>query len=175
MGNDIDQATRKRIAKNARELPPMDITTKNHVTVSDIAIMARSVKGLNAVFVDYIGLIEATGKFKSSYEAVSTISRDLKLLANSLNVPIIALCQLNREVEGSKDKLPKLSNLRDSGKLEQDADGVILLSRSDLADPKSHMNEAEPVQLYAKVAKNRHAGTGVAKFDFYLQTGKVAE
>lgn len=175
MGNDIEPATRERIAKNAKKLPPMVINKKDRMTVPDIAIAARSIKGLTAIFVDYIGLVEATEKFKSSYEAVSQISRDLKLLAKSMKIPIIALCQLNREVEGSKDKLPKLANLRDSGKLEQDADGVILLSRSDLIDPKTHTNEAEPVELRAEVAKNRHAGTGVAKFNFYLPTGKIAE
>lgn len=174
MGDDIEQATRERISKNARTLPPMVISKKDRMTVPDIAVAARSVKGLTAIFVDYIGLIEPTEKRRSSYEEVSQVSRDLKLLAKSLKIPIIALCQLNRD---EANKPPKLHNLRDSGKLEQDADGVLLLARQDLIDPKikETLQPQAPVLLNVDIAKNRHAGTGFVNMDFYMPTGKIAE
>ena len=174
MGDDIEQATRERIAKNARTLPPMVISKKDRMTVPDIAVAARSVKGLTAIFVDSIGLIEPTEKRRSSYEEVSQVSRDLKLLAKSLKIPIIALCQLNRD---EANKPPKLHNLRDSGKLEQDADGVLLLARQDLIDPKikETLQPQAPVLLNVDIAKNRHAGTGFVNMDFYMPTGKIAE
>jgi replicative DNA helicase len=133
---------------------PLAIDDRAGVSVYDIRGFARSVHHRNplaAVVVDYVGLIQDhSGKDKSRYETVTFISQQLKVLARDLNVPVIALAQLNREVENRKEQKPMLSDLRDSGSLEQDADVVILLRR-DLAGDRN--------KISLDVAKNRHGET----------------
>lgn len=133
---------------------PLAIDDRAGVSVYDIRAFARSVhhrKPLAAIVVDYVGLIhDPSGKDRSRYEAVTFISQQLKVMARDLNVPVIALAQLNREVENRKEQKPLLSDLRDSGSLEQDADVVILLRR-DL------VNDRNKISL--DVAKNRHGET----------------
>lgn len=133
---------------------PLAIDDRAGVSVYDIRSFARSVhhrKALSAVVVDYVGLIQdhANGN-RSRYETVTFISQQLKVLARDLNVPVIALAQLNREVENRRDQKPLLSDLRDSGSLEQDADVVILLKRDLVADKH---------KISLDVAKNRHGET----------------
>ena len=133
---------------------PLAIDDRAGVSVYDIRAFARSVhhrKPLAAVVVDYVGLIQdsANGN-RSRYETVTFISQQLKVLARDLNVPVIALAQLNRDVENRKEQKPLLSDLRDSGSLEQDADVVILLKRDLLADKN---------KISLDVAKNRHGET----------------
>lgn len=102
------------------------------------------------VFIDYLGLISGN-EFKSSYERYSEISRELKLLAMASNKPIVALHQLNREFQSREDKRPKTSDLRDSGKIEQDADMILLVYR-----PSQFDNEyVDKTELDIIVAKNR--------------------
>jgi replicative DNA helicase len=91
-----------------------------------VSRLEQSRDGLDVIIVDYIGLIEPADRRKPRWEAVTEISSDLKSLALSLQVPVIALCQLNRDAEGEQ---PKLSHLRESGAIEQDADIVALLHR----------------------------------------------
>lgn len=101
-------------------------------TVDEIAILARSIKGLRAVVVDHLGLIRAKdARHHSRTEQVTEISGALKRLALSLDVPVLALSQLNRGNEGRTNKRPTLADLRDSGSIEQDADVVMLLHRDD--------------------------------------------
>ena len=102
------------------------------------------------VFIDYLGLIGGN-EFKSSYERYSEISRELKLLAMASNKPIIALHQLNREFQAREDKRPKTSDLRDSGKIEQDADMILLVYRPSQFD-ETYVDKTE---LDLIVAKNR--------------------
>ena len=101
------------------------------------------------VFIDYLGLIGGYGN-KSSYERFSDISRELKLLAMASNKPLIVLHQLNREFQNRDDKKPKTSDLRDSGKIEQDADMICFVYRPSQFDP----NEPKE-KLIFNVAKNR--------------------
>ena len=92
-------------------------------------------RGLGLVVIDYLQLMSGPGKRKESrQQEVSDISCDLKILAKELHVPIIALSQLNREVE-RQDPVPVLSDLRDSGSLEQDADIVMFIYRGDILSP----------------------------------------
>ena len=137
--------------------------------------MARSVQNLSAVVVDYIGLIQHKGA-GSRYEATTEISGALKRLAISLNVPILALAQLNRAAETRSDKRPSLADLRDSGAIEQDADGVLLLYRGDYYQKeKPEQNTWTPSLIECEVAKNRHAATGKTYFDGYLAVSRIAE
>lgn len=152
---------------------PLTLNRKPGTTVSDIANMARAVKGLAMICVDYVGLIEPDNKQVKRYEGVSQVSRDLKRLALRLNIPILGLAQLNREVTGRTDKRPVISDLRDSGGLEQDADGIILLHRPDYYDPEYKHDPVTPVILEATIAKNRHGPTGKVTLDYYLTNGRI--
>lgn len=153
----------RRRAIKARSLMtlPLAIDDRAGVNIHDIRTFARSVAhqmSLQAVVVDYVGLIaDASGKDKSRYETVTQISQQLKVMARDLNVPVIALAQLNREVENRKDNKPMLSDLRDSGSLEQDADVVILLRRDLIGDKNT---------ITLDVAKNRHGETKTLDLGF---------
>ena len=152
----------------------MVVNRKMGVTVSEIGLMARSVKNLTAVVVDYLGLIRSDMR-GSRYEQVSQISADLKQLAISLDVPIIALSQLSRASEQRTDKRPSLADLRDSGAIEQDADGVLLLYRNDYYEPSQDKKPYEPSLIECTVAKNRHARTGQVFFNAYLAVNRIQE
>jgi len=124
------------------------------MTISQIVSCAREShrkKPLSLLVVDYIGLIAPDGKSASREQEVSQISVALKRLAQELNIPVIAISQLNRGVEFRDDKRPKLSDLRDSGSLEQDADIVMLLYRESYYNPK--IND-ETIEI--DIAKNRN-------------------
>ena len=152
------------------------INSKSGATVPEVAVMARGVKNLSAVIVDYIGLLRPERKNASRYEGVTEITGALKQLAISLNVPIIALSQLNRSNEGREDKHPRLSDLRDSGSVEQDADGVILLHRPDYYRKEQGERERwEPSIIECDIAKNRHAGTGTVELAGYLAMSRIEE
>lgn len=142
------------------------------LTVPDIGLLARSVPDLRLVVIDYLGLIRAEGKLTSRYEAVTQISGSLKRLALTLNVPILCLSQLNRAAEGRDDRRPRLSDLRDSGAVEQDADGVMLLYRPDYYEPGQSRGLSE---LELEFAKNRHGATGRVKLFCDLSTASVHE
>lgn len=138
---------------------PLYVDPSHDASFAQIARHAWSVKrkhGLVAVVVDYIGLIEGKPGQKE-YEVVTESSRKLKLLAKALNVPVIALSQLNRGSEGRDGKVPQMSDLRASGGLEQDADVVVLLHRDIMETP---------YEMKMIVAKNRQGITGTAHFDF---------
>jgi replicative DNA helicase len=122
-------------------------------TVLRIAANARRLKarhGFRAVFIDYLGLIEPEDRRVNRAEQIGAITRRLKGLAKELQLPVVALAQLNRELESRKDDRPKLSDLRDSGSQEQDADTVILL----------HRPSTFSATLDLIVAKQRNGPTG---------------
>jgi replicative DNA helicase len=135
---------------------PLVIDDASRQTVLRIQTKARRLKrreGLAAVVVDYLQLIVPTDRRAQRYEQVGEISRGLKAMAKDLEVPVIAACQLNRSPEGRADKEPRLSDLRESGSLEMDADVVVLLSRSE--------HERNVIEL--DLAKNRNGPTGRVK------------
>ena len=147
-------------ARERWEHLPLFIDPSRDASMAQVARHAWSVKrkhGLTAVVVDYLGLIEHPDSRKSEYEVVTETTRKLKLLAQALEVPVIALSQLSRKNEGREQKTPQLSDLRSSGAIEQDADVVILMHRDLMESP----HEAEMI-----VAKNRHGITGTAHMDF---------
>jgi replicative DNA helicase len=123
-----------------------------------IAGKARRIKqrhDLKLVVVDYLGLMSAARRVESRQQEVADISRGLKLLAKELAVPVVAVAQLNRNPEGRTEKRPQLSDLRDSGGIEQDADIVIFVHRDDYYDKESpRAGEADFI-----VAKHRNGPT----------------
>ena len=123
---------------------------------------------MGLVVVDYLGLIRNSAG-KSLYEKATDTSNNLKRLARTLGVPIICLAQLNREVEGRCGK-PRISDLRDSGAIEQDADGILLLHRNMEDIPE---NDYTPTKLICTVGKNRHGKTGEMRFQFFLSSGRI--
>ena len=131
------------------------------LSVADMNAKCRRVENLGLVVIDYLQLMtSAGGKQKYSGESrqqvVSDISRSLKIMAKELNVPVLCLSQLSRANESRSDKRPMLSDLRESGAIEQDADEVMFIYRDDYYNEESeYRNQAEII-----VAKNRHGETG---------------
>lgn len=143
------------------------------LTVQEIHLLAQSVPELRCVFLDYLGLIRPASRNGSAYEQVSQISRELKRMAISLNVPVVCLCQLSRKIEERKERKPVLSDLRDSGAIEQDADGVLFLYREDYYTGTSA--DGFPSDVTLTVAKNRHGKTGEDSFRFWLESSTFQE
>ncbi|MBR0462417.1 MAG: replicative DNA helicase [Erysipelotrichaceae bacterium] len=141
------------------------------IKVSDMYAKCRKLKndhGLYLVIVDYIQLIQATGKSESRQQEVSEISRRLKAMARELDVPVIALSQLSRSVEQRQDKRPMLSDLRESGALEQDADVVLFIYREEYYNrEEENSSQREDVEII--VAKHRNGPTG--KFTLAFEKG----
>jgi len=174
MGSSMPEDLQEKLRRAAEDMQSSGFTMNKApaATVSDIRTMAAGVKDLRLIIVDYIGLVLPAGGSGSQYERITGVSGDLKRLAVGLNVPILALCQLSRECEKRTGHRPELSDLRDSGSLEQDADGVIMLYRDDYYSPpgRSSISRIECI-----VRKNRHAACGTAQLDMFLPTGKVME
>lgn len=165
----------RRIAERQAELSrPIAIADKSGQTLVDIRAFARQVgkkQRLAAVVVDYLQLMQDTERGRNRYESVTAISNGLKILARDLDVPVIALAQLNRAVEGRKEGAPGLSDLRDSGAIEQDADVVILLNRErSMTD-----GEDERTKMVLHIAKNRHGKTGHVALRFDGLFARVVE
>lgn len=165
----------RRIAERQAELSrPIAIADKSGQTLVDIRAFARQVgkkQKLAAVVVDYLQLMQDTERGRNRYESVTAISNGLKILARDLDVPVIALAQLNRAVEGRKEGAPGLSDLRDSGAIEQDADVVILLNRErSMTD-----GEDERTKMVLHIAKNRHGKTGHVALRFDGLFARVVE
>ena len=149
------------------------LNSRYDLTVQQIQLLSQSVPELRAVIVDYLGLIQPATRGGSAYENTSVISRELKRMAISLNVPVICLCQLSRSVESRADKRPLLSDLRDSGAIEQDADAVMFLYRQDYYT--GGPSDGQPSFVQLDVAKNRHGRTGQAEYSFWLSSSTFKE
>ncbi len=148
------------------------IHDKTNVTVPEIRSKIRqSIKKhpdkRHLVIIDYLTLIQGSGRRERHLE-VGEITRNLKRIARELNVSILLLSQLNRGVEQRQDKRPMLSDLRDSGEIEQDADKIMFLHRDDYYDKETeNQNVIEVI-----VAKNRNGSLGVASLEFNKETQK---
>jgi replicative DNA helicase len=137
---------------------PLYIDDSPNMTMMEIRAKARRLKqrhDLRVVVIDYMQLMTSGRKVESRQLEVSEFSRQIKLLAKELEVPIIALSQLNRGPEQRGDKRPMMSDLRESGSLEQDADMVILLHRDDVYEKES----TRPGEADLIVAKHRNGPT----------------
>lgn len=142
-----------------------DAATINVMAMRTMARRLQSEHGLGMIIVDYLQLIEGKGDPNNRVQEVSEISRSLKGLARELNIPIIALSQLSRGIESRTDQRPKLSDLRESGSIEQDADVVLFIYREDKTKADSeNKNIAEIL-----VAKHRNGPIGSVKLFFNEQ------
>lgn len=139
---------------------PIYIDDTAGISIMEIRAKCRKLKlekDIGLIVIDYLQLIQGSGNKNSSREQeISEISRSLKILAKELNIPVIALSQLSRSVEKRDDKRPMLSDLRESGAIEQDADIVIFLYRDDYYNPDSEKKNVAEVIL----AKHRGGSTG---------------
>lgn len=158
-GIDSQRWTQVQAAADRLNGKKLGIDDNPNVTMEDIRAKAklwRDQHGLDLIVIDYIQLMNSARRFDSRQQEVSEISRAIKLLAKELEIPIIALSQLNRGSEQRSDKKPALSDLRESGSLEQDADVVLLVHREEIYDRESpRAGEAD-----VSVAKNRSGPTG---------------
>ena len=143
------------------------------ITVMDMRSRARRLKaehGLDLIVVDYLQLMQGSGKRNNSgdrQQEVSEISRSLKALARELDVPVLALSQLSRSVEARQVKRPMLSDLRESGSLEQDADIVAFLYREDYYNPETENKHTELI-----IAKHRNGPVDTVNLFFHKQFTK---
>lgn len=145
------------------------------VTINDIRSKCRKLaaeKGLDFVVIDYLQLIEGDGSTHSKQEEVSKISRNLKIMARELEIPVVALAQLSREVEKRESKIPIMADLRDSGSIEQDADIVMFLYRDEYYNKNTErVGEADMI-----IAKNRSGSSGTAlRYNFLGQFSNFTE
>jgi replicative DNA helicase len=149
-----------RIVEAAEVLDPapLFIVDTGNVTIVDIRAKARRMKsqhGLDLIIVDYLQLMSSHHRVDNRQQEVAEISRSLKLLAKELDVPIIAVSQLNRDPERRTDKKPQLADLRESGAIEQDSDVVMFIHRDPLSEEDQARNAAEII-----IAKHRNGPVG---------------
>ncbi|AQQ08631.1 Replicative DNA helicase [Sedimentisphaera cyanobacteriorum] len=148
---------------------PIFIDDTPGMTPLEIRAKARRLKAqydIKAVFVDYLQLMSLGGRVESRQNEISAISRQLKAMARELDVPVIVLSQLNRAAEQREDHRPRMSDLRESGSIEQDADVVMLIHREDYY----HRQEAEyefDNEAEIIIAKQRNGPTGIVKLKFH--------
>lgn len=157
---------------------PIFIDDSANTTVMEIRTKARRLqieKGLSLLVIDYLQLMEGRGKYGDNrVQEVSEITRGLKGIARELNIPVLALSQLSRVVEQSRPAIPKLSHLRESGSIEQDADIVMFIYRkaSDRGYNREELSEHEQNLAEIHIAKHRNGPTG--KIDLYFDEETVS-
>jgi replicative DNA helicase len=191
----ISQQEFRQLARAAAELQslPLYIDDTPGLTIAALRTRARRLKrqkGIGLVVVDYLQLLQGSGKNSNDnrVQEISEISRGMKQLAKELNVPVIGLSQLSRAVEQREDKRPQLSDLRESGSIEQDADIVLFIYREDYylaskqpADdhPDFAAWQEEMARAYGKaeviVAKQRHGATGKIRLKFDSRITKFSD
>src|SRR3989344_4664996 len=145
-----------------------DSADSNILQIRTKARRLQSEHGLGLIIIDYLQLMESRGKAENRVQAVAEITRGLKSIARELNVPVMALSQLSRVVEQSKPAIPKLSHLRESGSIEQDADVVMFIYRK-AADRNYRIEDIPPDERHIgeiHIAKHRNGPTGMIKMAF---------
>jgi replicative DNA helicase len=177
MSGAIGQKDYGRISHALEMLSGMRLFIDDTANVGVLEMRAKSRRlqsehGLNLLVVDYIQLMSARGRFENRTLELASISRSLKGLAKELNIPIIVLSQLSRAPESRSDHRPQLSDLRESGALEQDADVVILIYRDDVYNRDPNNPEAGTAELI--LAKQRNGPTGVVRLAFLREQTRFA-
>ena len=169
-----DEWTKLAMASAALSQTDIRIDDNPSITVAEMNAMLRRVEDLGLVIIDYLQLMTGSGYGKQSdnrVQIVGDISRSLKIMAKELNVPVICLSQLSRAVESRQDKRPMMSDLRESGAIEQDADVIMFIYRDDYYNENSEeKNVAECI-----VSKNRHGETGTVKLQWLPQFTTFAD
>jgi replicative DNA helicase len=192
---EIDPGDFDRIAEAAREMEqiPLYIDETGGLSIAQLAARARRLKrqrGLDLMVVDYIQLLSGSSRRaqEGRVQEVTEITTNLKALAKELNIPILALSQLSRQVENREDKRPQLSDLRESGSIEQDADVVMFVFREEYylknREPRPGSEEhfkwqsdMEAVHGRAEVilGKQRHGPTGTVQLQFKSDVTRFAD
>lgn len=187
----------RRVARASSELSDLPFFIDDTPGLSVAALRARARRlhrrhGLGLVIVDYLQLLTADGGKgrgpENRVQEISEISRSLKGIAKSLRVPVVALSQLSRSVEQREDKRPQLSDLRESGSIEQDADIVMFVYREDYYHARKKPDESDPsfaewqakaAEIHGRalvdIAKNRHGATGFAPLRFIAESTKFTD
>ncbi|MDC0653012.1 replicative DNA helicase [Planktomarina temperata] len=182
---DFTESEFRRIVDAAKELEaaPLFIDDTPALPISQLAARARRLKrthGLDALFVDYLQLVRGTGRSENRVNEISEITMGLKAIAKELDIPVVALSQLSRQVENREDKRPQLSDLRESGSIEQDADVVMFVFREEYykerEKPGDHeldkmgQWQEEMERLHGKaevvIGKQRHGPIGTVELSF---------
>ena len=182
---DFTESEFRRIVDAAKELEaaPLFIDDTPALPISQLAARARRLKrthGLDALFVDYLQLVRGTGRSENRVNEISEITMGLKAIAKELDIPVVALSQLSRQVENREDKRPQLSDLRESGSIEQDADVVMFVFREEYykerEKPGDHeldkmaVWQDEMERLHGKaevvIGKQRHGPIGTVELSF---------
>ncbi|EAR51599.1 replicative DNA helicase [Oceanicola granulosus HTCC2516] len=182
---DMTEAEFRRFVEAAKSLEacPLYIDDTPALPISQLAARARRLKrthGLDVLMVDYLQLVRGTGRSENRVNEISEITMGLKAIAKELNIPVIALSQLSRQVESREDKRPQLSDLRESGSIEQDADVVMFVFREEYykerEKPGDHEMEKmaawqeEMERLHGKaevvIGKQRHGPIGTVELSF---------
>jgi replicative DNA helicase len=165
-----DETKWKRVLRVAGEYDaaPLFVDDSSDIGILDVRAKARrlhqqSPDGLGLVIVDYLQLMRADARIENRVQQVGDMSRGLKILARELSVPVIALSQLSRGVESRTDKRPMLSDLRESGQIEQDADLVIFIYRDEYYHPET---TDQPGVAELIIAKHRNGGLGDVPLTF---------
>lgn len=171
---DLEDDERHRLIEASSELSemPLFIDDKPGRTIQEISAICRRLKrlsNLGLIIIDYLQLIEPEDKTMPREQQIAQITRRLKGLCKELNIPIIALAQLNRGVELRDDKRPRLADLRESGAIEQDADLIMFLHRPDKYDPEDNPGLAEVI-----VAKHRSGPTGIINLTWMASSMRFA-
>ncbi|WP_459500564.1 replicative DNA helicase [Bacillus sp. C1] len=155
----------------------IEIYDKAGVTMQEIWVQVRKLKRKYGdkkllVMIDYLQLITGNSTYRGNrFQEMSEISRKLKLMARDLNVCVVALSQLSRGVESRQDKRPLLSDLRETGQIEQDADLIMLMYREDYYDKETEQKDITEIQI----AKHRNGPVGLMKLRFLKEYGKFVE
>lgn len=169
------------IAKAAGVLADAPIFIDDSPGISSLELRAKARRlkyelkdKLSLIVVDYLQLMRGRGKVNTREQEISEISRSLKFLAKELNMPVIAISQLNRALEARDDKRPRLSDLRESGAIEQDADLILFIYRDELYR-KGDIPEDERGMAEVIVGKNRNGPVGKAELVFLTQFTKFED
>ena len=169
-----EEWTKLCMASAALSQTDIRIDDNPSITVAEISAKCRRLDNLGLVMIDYLQLMNGSGYGKGGENRVTVvgeISRSLKIMAKELNVPVICLSQLSRATEGRTDKRPILSDLRESGAIEQDADEVMFLYRDEYYNPDTEDKGIAECIL----AKNRHGETGTVKLQWIPQYQTFAD
>ena len=171
----VDEWSKIGIASAALSQTDLRVDDNPSITVAEMNAKCRRIDDLALVVIDYLQLMTSAGTKsyggENRQQVVSDISRSLKIMAKELNVPVLCLSQLSRANESRQDKRPMLSDLRESGAIEQDADEVLFLYREDYYNKETEkQNVAECI-----VAKNRHGETGTVELQWLPQFTTFAD
>ncbi|RAM63908.1 DNA helicase, partial [Mesotoga sp. SC_3PWM13N19] len=171
---DIGTEDWKRLTNGASTLQtaPIIIDDEPSLDPRTLRAKARRIKmehNVQVIFVDYLQLMHTKGRSDNRQQEISEISRSMKLLARELNITVVALSQLSRAVEQREDKMPRLSDLRESGAIEQDADTVMFLYRDDYYKDKSDVSNYPQVTKVI-IGKQRNGPVGTIELMFHPKT-----